>query len=598
MNNEFLKIISSFLNSKELGETESFKKLPIKNVDTIINNLVEDTCTKIINTSRRNYLIINDFLENINTEDRENIQYNNLKKIKLNASLSHTSLNINHVIESFSMAYDQWNFLTGNKDLFVAEKDSILNSLTPDLIRFVEMLEIQSYDWFENFNRTLENLQSTKIKDLSNEKYLLNKKNFDIYLDYIIEYEDKMKNFINYTDGTTPILLKLENFSKIIKNLEKKCDTSVRFNNAQTEIAAYRKDNPLSKFIIEKNIEDKILYKEILTKAQDIHQVIILKDKSILLLTKDGYTTPKSRDGDYQAKSRIIAENVISYVLRKKPTFINIFKEKMISENYNLIGCIQAINSLLENEHLLRNKNFNVKTQLSENPLELFDDHINAIKLENQILVFAHSITSQKYKHLYNEETYTIFKQLFDLKLPKDLLQDNIGKKVASFKTPEEFNYSLNAFLSTLNEFSMFSMKMKMEGSNSSIAVEQETLLVLKINDFNTSKKLGSTSWCISRQEHYFNSYTESGNQQYFIYDFSKESVDDYSMIGITLNSSGNITAAHTKSDRSIDFDKKAILEFRNKIISNNIKSFKNLDESILEIINKNKDNQLKKVEI
>jgi hypothetical protein len=95
---------------------------------------------------------------------------------------------------------------------------------------------------------------------------------------------------------------------------------------------------------------------------------------------------------------------------------------------------------------------------------------------------------------------------------------------------------------------------MKSKNVNSEIVIQTENLLIMKIKDFDQSKVLGSASWCISRHESYFNSYTNNANQ-YFIFDFSKKSKDPLSMIGVTININSDkplITAAHNKIDDSI----------------------------------------------
>jgi len=90
---------------------------------------------------------------------------------------------------------------------------------------------------------------------------------------------------------------------------------------------------------------------------------------------------------------------------------------------------------------------------------------------------------------------------------------------------------------------------MKMENVNADIVVERDDLLILKVNDYEASSVLGSGSWCISRSSMYFEDYTEDDNAQYFIYDFTKDSRDNDSMIGLTLTKEGNKKAMHYKND-------------------------------------------------
>ena len=100
---------------------------------------------------------------------------------------------------------------------------------------------------------------------------------------------------------------------------------------------------------------------------------------------------------------------------------------------------------------------------------------------------------------------------------------DNIGKKLAAYKTPEEFNFALSRLVETYNSFNLEAIKAKADGVGAKTVFENDGILILQIDNFNQSKSLGSSSWCISRDPHYFSSYTENDNKQYFIYNFNKD---------------------------------------------------------------------------
>lgn len=74
--------------------------------------------------------------------------------------------------------------------------------------------------------------------------------------------------------------------------------------------------------------------------------------------------------------------------------------------------------------------------------------------------------------------------------------------------------------------------------------------------DFEAAKNLGSQSWCLSRSENYFDSYTGDDSVQYFYFDFSKISKDNKSMIGFTINKYGELTNSHIKNDDEFDFER------------------------------------------
>ena len=148
-----------------------------------------------------------------------------------------------------------------------------------------------------------------------------------------------------------------------------------------------------------------------------------------------------------------------------------------------------------------------------------------------------------------------------DLNLPDNSLQEYIGKKIAAFKTPEEFNGALSKFLESLNSFTLEATLNKAEKFGIQVISENHNKLILRINNFEESKTMGSSSWCISRSESYFHSYAD-GAEQYFLFDFSKENTDNASMIGITLHTNGEYSTAHYKDDSECAEDSEEMIEY------------------------------------
>lgn len=110
-------------------------------------------------------------------------------------------------------------------------------------------------------------------------------------------------------------------------------------------------------------------------------------------------------------------------------------------------------------------------------------------------------------------------------------------------------------------------------------------MVIMKVNDFEASSKIGSASWCLSRTEHYFESYvTSPKNYQFFIFDYSKQSTDKDSMIGITLRQNGEFRAAHYKDDSEMNETKPSFLQLQKKIILNNKDLFNDLSNDLKEL--------------
>ncbi len=87
------------------------------------------------------------------------------------------------------------------------------------------------------------------------------------------------------------------------------------------------------------------------------------------------------------------------------------------------------------------------------------------------------------------------------------------------------------------------------DGINCEIVFNNENLVLVKVNDYETIKKLAkNTNWCISKNKRYWNDYVEYKHGdaiQYMLCDFSKKEDDHLSIIGFTTMLNRGITNAH-----------------------------------------------------
>ena len=305
-------------------------------------------------------------------------------------------------------------------------------------------------------------------------------------------------------------------------------------------------------FINKKNFDDAISGELKMTKSQEFQKVLFFKDDSVAYQDRHGdWGAPEFKAKTYSDFMSFVAEQYVDYTFRKKPKFKDVFLDKMKSEGYPMRKFDLSSQNLIQYENTLKAYDKDYINQLKNDSITLegIDDYINKIIYKSNVKKFATSIISKKYSHLYNEDSYKYFKELYDLNISRSALEENIGSKMAGFKNSEEFNSALSRFYNSLNEFDRESYLMKMENIDADVIVDCDDMLILKINDYKASSVLGSGSWCISRSSMYFEDYTEDGNAQYFIYDFTKDSRDNDSMIGLTLTKEGDKKAMHYKND-------------------------------------------------
>lgn len=304
--------------------------------------------------------------------------------------------------------------------------------------------------------------------------------------------------------------------------------------------------------------------------------------KSKLYVYKD-YTSIYHKEGQEPMVIRdnseiipIIKDEIIdhfSFLFRKNPTIAKEFKNILIRNDFiNITKLGLLANHYLHNRNELKSTGYNIVDKINEystlvyTDIEKINDDIDKHLRTHQVRLYAEGILSSKYQHLYNEESYTIFENLMDLNLSKSFIQNNIGRKLAALKDTSEFNTYLQNVLNNLTDFNKEGYLDRINNVGANIVVDSDNCLIVKIDSFEQSKALGSPSWCISRYDVYFNSYTQNDASQYFIFDFNRKETDDYSMIGFTLNKEGDLTAAHVKNDCELSFSDRDLLAYLEKM--------------------------------
>lgn len=380
----------------------------------------------------------------------------------------------------------------------------------------------------------------------------------------IMESVAKVKELFQIMDDNAEPKFKTNLATKFIKNQERKDDL---VSAIQSKIVSFLQD---------KISEDDIVDRYEFTKGQKNEEVIIFKDGSIAALKRGVYVTPEMKYGAYKELSEEISKDVASFLLRKKPKLIQPFIQKMAEEDYNVNGLYIAINSFIKNEQILKNYHFDVLEELSKTKsLEYFDDAVDKVRRTHEQTLLAASIFTGRYKELYDKKAADYIKTLYELKVTKDDLQDNIGKKMAGFKTSAEINEALKKFANSLQEFEADATVNKASKFETNVAHHTEDMVILKINNYEASKALGSGSWCISRHESHFDSYAGKADKlQFFVFDYTKESNDKMSMIGITLNKDGTHSAAHIKNDDPLYAKDNKFLALQKTIITENMHLF------------------------
>lgn len=363
----------------------------------------------------------------------------------------------------------------------------------------------------------------------------------------------------------------IDNVDGIFENIHIKLRTMGYQSSIADTYVDESKNRSLLGFLKTKKSEPENFKVDELPEWCSSKKVVIFEDGSILFQNKDNNYKEILSSKDILAIRNKLINDYIHEQFKKKPTIEKTFKkinELVYLDNFSDLN--RVVDKYKENEAILKLNDFELinafKTAAESNKssytiYEKFDDAMSKIIHDHKVKQFINSIASNKYNHLYDEKTYKIASNLYDLNLPDNSLQEYIGKKIAAFKTPEEFNGALSKFLESLNSFTLEATLNKAEKFGIQVISENHNKLILRINNFEESKTMGSSSWCISRSESYFHSYAD-GAEQYFLFDFSKENTDNASMIGITLHTNGEYSTAHYKDDSECAEDSEEMIEY------------------------------------
>lgn len=324
----------------------------------------------------------------------------------------------------------------------------------------------------------------------------------------------------------------------------------------------------LAGFMLDKKYEELITTRITLTASQKIQDYIVFDDSSVCYKKGGEYQVVK----DVQDHKKIFSElehSMIGYQLRKKPKIAQYIDQLYIDSGYGtsptgqLQGVLILMDTYLNNEQILKNMKIDL-TKFIDKSFEACDDYMNELINLHKLNHYANSILSNKNKHLLNDDSLESFKVLMESGVSKSVIQNLVGKKLSAINTQEEFKNYLENVIEHISSFSEDILIDKLNNNNIQPVISKNNIVIFEIQTFEQSQKLGSPSWCISRENYYFNSYKNENTKQYFMYDFNRDEKDNQSMIGFTVNKDGSMKTQHAKNDDYHEVD-----DYLEKVINN-----------------------------
>lgn len=441
------------------------------------------------------------------------------------------------------------------QDLLNEYKNNLINKTAPlhevmynianykkvlsDLIYRRDHLDIDKEDVIKNIDKTYNMIRTIVVESGVVEKYK------DIPLVDIISL-DKSYALLDKV---------LENFESIYT--KGKLVNKNNFTKAEDYVDNLMIKNTTVGFLNHKTKEHEIMFDYVCEHGK-LRNIKVFNDYSMAIEDKNGNhkSVFSSEEGSKYVHSVVRAD--IASRLYKTPKIADAYLKIHDNNQDSFINLYLSIDTFLENHQILKANDFNIIEELKKiremeisvpKLFEALDDNMNKIVHEHKLRQYAHSISSNKYLHLYDESTYKIIGSLYDLGISTAALQDNIGKKIATFRQPDDLNSALKFFLTTVDSFTLDQVKFRASQVGAQLVMEEDNKVLIKVEDFKESKAMGSPAWCICREEQYFKSYVGNYNHQYFLFDFNKTSDDNNSMIGITVTPDLTCEAAHIRND-------------------------------------------------
>lgn len=403
---------------------------------------------------------------------------------------------------------------------------------------------------------------------------MYNPDELNIYLDDLNDLLERNKKIINqprdYIDYASLIAPQIREFEMLKDDMlfrikTKSPDAFFNMSNYyHHEISQHSGD--LASFMLDKKYEASIENRITLTQSQKIQDFVVFSDASVCYKKGGEYQLIKNK-ADHRAVFNELEHSIIAYQLRKKPKVAN-YISKLYNESgdgINPVGKLEnvliVINTYLNNEQILKNMKMDL-TVFENKSFEAIDDHMNDLINQHKLTQYANSILSNKNKHLLTDQSLTQFKVLMDSGISKSVIQNLIGKKMSAIHTSDEFEAYLEKVVAHVSGFNEDILMEKLNGNKIEPVYHEKNVVVFEIDTFEQSKNFGSPSWCISRNDYYFNDYKTEGSKQYFLYDFNRDEKDNQSMIGFTVRTDGSMRTQHAKND---DYHK--VDEFLEKIV-------------------------------
>lgn len=211
---------------------------------------------------------------------------------------------------------------------------------------------------------------------------------------------------------------------------------------------------------------------------------------------------------------------------------------------------------------LMKNENLNFEDFFEKDvnfkAFERFSDSMSNAIIKNEAKKLKKYIITSKYKHLDSEKLDELFLSLAENNISKEVLRENLGKKMVSFsrKSKEEFYDTVKEIVEELISWDYEKYLKNKINEKDIINIDSDNkLILLDMGSIDKVEKYGSNMWCIKRDEEYYKEYRSEGYRFFNLYDFNKPAGSKESQVAIVSDFDGKIVDGYFKNDdRALDY--------------------------------------------
>lgn len=310
----------------------------------------------------------------------------------------------------------------------------------------------------------------------------------------------------------------------------------------------------------------------------------IVKSKHLFTISNSIIKRIENNDFFNNKKDKTIIKELIKFHNQNNDLITNNFMVALENEDKeSMLFFLNKIKTSISIINVIKNNSF-------EKIYDILEFKKNNYEFQK---VLSKKLSKSHYDFI-NDEALDKIKSILSQNISANDFHEMYIRKSSKYKTKEAVNIELSIFLKNIGEWNSKIYKDLFSKYNVTYKEIDINVFIANIESYEQSSLLGTRNWCIVTSEPLYDSYTRGDKKQLFIFDFNKETTDNLSLVGVTLDPDNNYHYIQDRNDKAINEDclKKEYLNCAKTI-------FPNLIDPLVEFIeNTQKDVNLNRIDV